>query len=574
MGASKFTEVQVFNGGLSLVLDKHLIQPTESRKLSGANIRRGILSPFLASLFIETTSDSYMYYFDAKFEFYPTFRSNVLFNRTWYWSDVLGTGKLYYDGTQRDLGIAPPIGQLVANSQASLTGLTGSINYVYTYYDPKSGSESPPSKPSNTLDLIGPDENRAPQLSGFTPSPDGYQTRLYRIGGLQTVYTAVETLPSTTQEYIDTRQYSEIEGMVLDTLRAFPPPTGLLNLTLHQGRFFGSVNAELYFTPPGKPDSWYALDFLAFDDIITAVVSVANGLLVMSKAKTWLVTGNSLMNFTTHTLSGSEGCISATSVAVKDGMAIWLSQNSFLTSNGGKIVNLSSYIVGKLSAIEPFGAVFVDGRYILSFGGTLLPSPELYPSEDLHPADIQTDGGVSLQKGAIVIDFSSGKPVFSTIADIVMGYISEAENEVYQMTNEGIIQKQLTTEDGQFNLVTESGASNIVANTTTTSALYKSFGGKALRNIVYHSPVYTEGAIGSLKQYEKLRVSYVGRGIITILDENGKVFITKELASDARVNEWVYIPVAFNRGYGIQFKIDGMITVTSLQWVWTLKEAQ
>ena len=571
MGQSRSTEIQLFAGGISLVPANHLLQPSQSRFLAGANIRKGNLHPFLAPLFIEEATGNYMYYFDNEFNYYDLFRSNVLFNRIWYWTSIAGAGKKYWDGTEASLGIEPPITPPTITAQTSIKGLEGSISYVYTYYDTKSGAQSPPSRPSNTLDLIGVDAGQAIEVRNMDVSPDGYQIRLYRIGGLQTMYTAVETLPTGTTSMIDDLSFTEMEGLILDSAQSYPPPAGLQYLTQHQGRFFGAVGAELMFTPPGNPDSWYLLNFLPFDDNITGIVAVANGLLVMSAHKTWLVAGSSPLQFAIHTLSLNEGCMSAATIATKDGSAIWRTDSGFVMSNGSSLQNISLNQVGRLENIEPYGAVFIDNRYILSFGGSLYPSNELYPSDDLHPSDIISDG-IALPKGAIVIDFTMGKPIYSTITDVVMGYITTAENEVYQLSGEGTSQSNITTEDGAFNLITESGHSNIVADVTAGASLSKMFNGKSLREIEYRSPVYTEGSIGAQKQYEKVRIVYNGIGTIEIKDELGNEFLTVTLASSSRVSQWLNIPVEFNKGFGIQYKITGVLVVDSLQWVWTAKE--
>ena len=272
MAKSISTEIQVFAGGLNLAPASHLIKQEEARVSANTNLRRQNLSTLLAPLFVAPALNSFAYYFTSAFKYYSRFRSNVLYNNIWYWTESGYAGKMYSSGEEVPLGIIPPIGRPSVASQAATSGdgLEGNINYVYTYYDPRSGSESPPSKPSVTLDLTGANKGQAIAVTDLIPSPDGLQTRLYRIGGVITAYSAVITLESHIASYTDQLSFSEIESMILTTLRAYPPPTGLLHLTEHQGRFYGSVNAELYYTPPGKPDSWYALDFISFESIITA----------------------------------------------------------------------------------------------------------------------------------------------------------------------------------------------------------------------------------------------------------------------------------------------------------------
>jgi len=243
-------------------------------------------------------------------------------------------------------------------------------------------------------------------------------------------------------------------------------------------------------------------------------------------------------------------------------------------SNGSRVDNISLYKIGRISDVEPYGAVYVNKRYMVSFGGSLYPATDLYPSEDLHPSDVISDEGVALSKGAIVIDFSGGTAVFSTVTDESMGYLLEANNEVYQIANEGVSASNILTEDGTGRLVTESGFSNIVAEVEAGSMLARTFGKEGLREISYLSPVFTEGSIAVLKQYEKIRLVYSGIGSIAAYDEDSKRFVKQELSAGTRVTEWIYIPVEFNRGYGIQFRLEGTLVVDSLQWTWTPKEAQ
>ncbi len=515
MAETQTTEVQVFAGGLNLVNAPHLLQKSESRYLQGVNTRRGNLAPFAQFEVEEDAPDSYAYYFNGQFNYYPTHRSNVLFSRHWYYSSVLGLGVTYTDGTSRALGIAPPQDTPIAVIENAVDGLRGNINYVYTYYDTKSGSESPPSKPSNTLDFIGVDDGKQAKITGMTSHPD-FVTRLYRIGGYQTVYTLVDTLPIGDNNYTDKLGFAELQGVVLDTIRSFPPPQGTRYLTFHQGRFFGAVGSQLYFTPFGKPDSWFALDFISIDDTITGIVSVANGLIVMSAYKTWLLAGSSPQNFSLNLLSEDEGCASFTSIAVQNGSAIWLSFSGFNMSNGGSIQNLSINKLGLLSGFDPLSAVMVDKRYLMSFNTALYPSNSLVPSETLHPGDAVSESGIGLPKGALVIDFISGS-IFSTIADASMGYLFEANSKLYNITNDPVNQKLLLT-----------------------------FGGSSLRPIECITQLYTDGSISLLKQYEKFRITYVGDGTVTVYDDSSRVFVEHELQADAKTVEWVYIPVTLN----------------------------
>ena len=239
MGQSQVNELQVFSGGLNIQPASHLIKQEEARYMANANLRKRNLSPFLTPLFVEEATDHFAYNYKGNFNYYGLYRSNVLYSGIWYWTSILQAGKMYKDGTELPLGIAPPVGRptIIAEAPTEGEGLKGNINYVYTYYDPDSGSESPPSPPSATLDLTGINADQAIVVDGMTISPNGFKIRLYRIGGIITAYTAVVTLEPTVDSYTDQLTFTEVQGMLLDTFRAYPPPTGLQYLTEHQGRF-------------------------------------------------------------------------------------------------------------------------------------------------------------------------------------------------------------------------------------------------------------------------------------------------------------------------------------------------
>lgn len=572
---SQTTELQVFAGGLNLQAAPHLIKREEARYLSNANIRNLNLAPLLSPLFVQEASDNFMFYFNDNWHYFPLWRNNVLYNGKWYWTDGRTPGKMDDEGNVLPLGIAPPTDRpTIAPTapSADSEGLTGNIQYVYTYYDVTSGSESPPSPPSITLDLVGADANQAVAISALIPSVDGFATRIYRLGGNITAYSAVVTLEEGEVTYTDELGFTQIQGMILSTTRAYPPPTVLINLTQHQGRFFGSVDSKLYFTPLGKPDSWFLLDFIGFDTAIIGVVSVANGLIVTLTDTTWLISGNNAKNLTKHLLSNSEGCLSNRSISVNDGTAIWLSGSGFVMSNGSSITNISLNIIGGLATLDPAGSAFLDKRYFMSFNATLAPSDDLYPNEELYPGSAVSNGGSALPVGAILIDFSMGQPAFSTITDSSMKDLHVSRNELYQISSQTPELKNLITEDDIYNILSEDGRFNIIGTEPREIALAQSLKGQDFRELDYISPLLTDGSIGSLKQYEKVRITFVGDCTVSVYTDNRVLLQTANLSNSARDSQWIGIPVENNRGYGIQFRITGKVIVDSIMYTWTPKE--
>lgn len=575
MSVSQSTELQIFNGGLVLERAAHLVGKDSARYLANTNIRRGNLTPFQTHEHKEDTELRFMFFFDKRWHYYDEYRSNVVYNNVWYWTSAKDMGKVYEDGRELPLGIAPPADRLVATIAADPgdgIGLVGRYTYVYTYYDPISTSESPPSQQSNEVYIEDPDLPLPIDVTGFIDSPDGLQIRLYRIGSSFTAYTTVDTFDYIAT-YTDNKSYVEVQGMILDTLRAYPPFEGLQLLTEYQGRFYGVIDALVYFSAPGKPDSWYGLDFIGFDDAIYGLAATSNGLLVMTTSKTWLLTGTPPFHMTKHVISEALGCISPLSIATQDGTAIWLSHNGFLISDGGGVQNLSINKLGRFNKMDPISAAFLDSRYYLSFDTTLYPSNALYPAENLLPARAVASSGVlSIPRGLIIIDMYSGDPAFSTVEDKQIQQLYVAEGELYSMVQNAAEQANLTTEDGAFNLVTEDHTFNLIGYTIENPARTMPFKGEALRNLVYLSPLLAEGSIGTLKQYEKIRVVFLGIVLVTILDENTNIMQSVELRSVRKETQWINIPVTFNRAYGIQFRVEGQGIVDSLMYTWAPKE--
>ena len=579
------TELQLFNGGLHTRPKSHLIELNEARSIINVDLRSRTLSPYRTAELLTQAAQPYFYFFRNQFYFFALRRSNVLWNRVWYWSDGSDTGKMLEDGTELPLGISPPTTRLDISEEVPTSGdgLTGNINYVYTYYDPLTGAESPPSPPSITLDV----DDKAIEVTGFESSTD-YSIRLYRIGGIITAYTAVETVSGQITTYVDQKKFSEIEATILDTLRSFPPPSGLRNLTESQGRFFGSVDSKLYFSAVAKPDSWYALDFITLDTNIIMLAAVANGLLIGTKYRTWVLAGTGALNFHKYLLSESEGCESSASVATMDGSAIWLSGNGIVMSNGAMVQNISIDKIGAIRRLDPLGSMVYDRKYYLAIGGyadggSLVPESDLIPGPDGGDDDDPDVGGLvpgatggdtNFSAGALLIDFSTGTPIISVIEEFGLGDLGYYDNRPYQMTNPTNDDVNIVTEDGENNLVTENGVFNIVASTAGVQQLKEMFKGTELKRFRYISPLLTEGSIGTEKQYEKLRVTYLGIFKITMYDDGKRVMQEFEVSADRRSTEWLRIPIGENRAYGVQIRIIGVGVVDSLMYTWKPWETQ
>lgn len=546
MAQSQQTETQVFASGINTRIAPHLMQQAESVELSNVDIRSGSLKSKRLHTEEELDTLSMFYWFKGQYIYYESFRSNVLWNGVYYYSDAFSVMKTIDGITQLPVGVNAPV------SAPTLTlgtptgeGLKGQYTYVYTYVDEATGVESPPSPPAVSIFA----NLNSIQVTGLLPEPSllDYSIRLYRVGEGITVFSSVTTLSSSTVSYTDELHFTEIEANLLTTTRAFPPTQSMINLTESRGRFYGSTGTFLNWSAVGKPDSWYALDSMSFPEEITMVSAVANGLLVATERQTWLVTGDTPSRFRRHLLSASEGCISNQSLAVYNGMAIWLSDNGIVSSDGSSVNSITMGKLDRLTGIDPLSATIHNNTYYLGYTEQMYPSDTLLPDDTLYPTTVESNQ--EFPTGIYIVDFSFGDPriLFSYQEEI--GYMDTAGaflDQIIPVNNEGVI---------------------------TNNRLHM-FNGDFLQDIVYVSPLHTEGSIGFEKQYEKARIVFQGSFTVILRDHNGAVMAQQDIQSDFLVSEWVGVSPSNNRGFGIQYDIRGSGVIVSLSHVWTPREAQ
>lgn len=240
-------------------------------------------------------------------------------------------------------------------------GPNGTIQYALTYYNSVDGVESAPLY-SNEITVI----NGKITLTGLPVSNDIQvdKKRLYRIGGNITTYTRVTTLENNETTYTDTLSDTELEGSLLTSVDNDPPPSGLLYLTEHNMMLFGAVEDKLHFTPIGQPDAWPSYYYLDFPKNITGLASTASGLIVMTRTKSYLVTGSGPLALAQQPLSIDQGCISHFGIAGRASFVIWPSTDGICMSRGGEVEVLTKDRLDKI-LFDPVNAVLHDQIYYL-----------------------------------------------------------------------------------------------------------------------------------------------------------------------------------------------------------------
>lgn len=363
--------IRDFSGGLNKRIHPTLIRPTESVIYNNCDNEQGVLVPIADSKDTDILVDNYWYHSKVN----DTILSN---KHETYWLDYLndtysiGVSGAYKirDNITTSMTMLAPINTLrLEEAEEDVGNLDGVYIYCYTLYNNEDGTESAPSPLSEVTLIKG-----KVSLSGFDNNDD--QTthyRIYRIGGDLIQYTLVDTIDITSVTYLDNNSDYNISGNhILDTIGADFNPSAGNYLIIADAMLFTAYEDKVYYSDVGRPTIWRNINFISFDDTVTGIGATQNGILVFTKCKTYIVTGNSPSTFSKYLLDGEQGCISNGSIQFIDGNLIWLSSDGICSSNGGKVTVISIIRMGKINLIGVLNAVVHDRIYYLSHDGGML----------------------------------------------------------------------------------------------------------------------------------------------------------------------------------------------------------
>lgn len=383
--------------------------------------------------------------------------------------------------------------------ETKISSFYGTYQYVYTYYNATDGVESAPSPLTTELVL----DSGIVQVTGLMPSTDPQVThkRLYRVGGDITEFTLVTELVNSATSFTDTLKDSDLDGRLLESDNYYEAPTGLKFLSESYAMLFGAVGSSLRFTPVGKPDAWPPEYELQFDADITGIGAVANGLLVFTRYKTYIVTGTGPTTLSPQLLRGDQGCIAFESIQSANlGTLIWASADGLYSSSGNNVVSLTKNTLGYV-ALDPVSSVVHNELYYC------------------HNADGST----------LVFDFRFG----NTLKWLYLGVDS--------------LVLKLNTLYGYYG-----------------GLLYSIYGSSDNLTFKYLSPRFVEGAITEIKLYKKVYFRSKGDIIIKIIIDDAEVITVVFDNDDTNV---VMVPQDKQRGYSVQFSIEGTGSVQEIEYV-------
>lgn len=255
--------------------------------------------------------------------------------------------------------------------ESEFTSFNGTYQYVYTYYNSSDGTESAPSPVSDEVEL----QSGFVRVSNILASSDSQvdKIRLYRVGNNLTQFTLVTELSNASVTYDDKVGDTEVDGRLLESDNYYEAPSGLKYLTESYAMLFGALGSQLRFTPIGKPNAWPPEYSLEFNAEITGIGPVANGLLVMTRFRTFVVTGTGPLSLAQQPLRGDQGCIAFESVQeITQGMLMWASADGLCMSSGNNVVVTTKNLLGKYTAVPVDSAVVDEVYYLLNEDGSIL----------------------------------------------------------------------------------------------------------------------------------------------------------------------------------------------------------
>lgn len=283
--------------------------------------------------------------------------------------------KIFTAATQTFEDITQDISSMPADPDgAPLEALSGVVQYALTHYNSVDGTESAPSTATASLNMFGGGYNTL-TLPAAT-DPQVTHVRLYRVGGQLSSFNLVKELPISTVTYLDdvsdAQVALDIGTSLLRTTDNSTPPANLQHLVTAYAIMFGAEDSRLRFTPINEPNNWPVLNFIEFGQAITGLAPVANGLLVFTKFKTFIVTGTTPTTLSRYELSADQGCIDARSIQVSGAEAWWASSDGICVSSGGRPAVITRPKLGKLELSATHSAMFDEMYYLRQSSGAIL----------------------------------------------------------------------------------------------------------------------------------------------------------------------------------------------------------
>lgn len=239
------------------------------------------------------------------------------------------------------------------------------------------GEEGPPSLPSNqatindgqavALDLP---TIRGSVLAGRALGA-GARRRIYRAntGTVATDYQFVGEIERAEDVFIDNVE-SHALGEVLPSRTWFPPPRDLLGLAaMPNGVLAGYSDDTLWFSEPGLPHAWPERYRKALDAPIVGIESVSVGLVVLTRGRPYIVTGNDPADYAPQRGDFPHGCVNGRSIVDMGESILYCAPDGLATISASGSTLLTRELVSSREwrrryDVEKVHAFEWEGRYV------------------------------------------------------------------------------------------------------------------------------------------------------------------------------------------------------------------
>ena len=413
-----------------------------------------------------------------------------------------------YQGTYRLVGtyvsgFEDTVFNILANDkyvENTIVAVNGTYNYLVTFYNSADGTESQPSNFSADEKVT----NGHVTLGSLPVSTDPQvdQIKLYRIGGNLTAFTLVATLANGTTTYLDTLSDTDIPGTLLDSVDNKEAPTGLKYLTETYAIVMGAIDDKLYYTRTGKPNAWPGTNFIDFEAPITGIGVVANGIVVFSKFRAWVVTGTSETTFIKYPLAGDQGCIEHKTIKQLGGAILWLSTDGICTTIGNAVEVISKDALGK-QYLSPVNSVVHDQEYYTQLtDGTILV--------------------LDARIGQVYKKYSMGTVRLIKALDVLYGY-------------SGVM-------------------------------LYEAFAASNNESLTWHSATFLDGKYTEIKHYKDVYVRSEGSLTIkTYIEDGAETLVATTVLTTTGTHD-IKLPQESQMGYSLRFEVTGTGTIKEIEY--------
>lgn len=281
--------------------------------------------------------------------------------------------------TDYALGIPNPTTQSTVSATGGSSITTISRSYCYTFYQPATGEESGPSKPS---DIVSNKLDATWTVTGFSNTPANDRSVAYNTGGLkQRLYRTTGTTGSwqlvaeraiSTANWTDNLTDAQILGDDLLTSGWEPPPAGLKGvIVLPNGAAVGFVGNQILYSEPYQCHTFPKAYRYQVESDIVGIAAYGTTVVACTKTRPFIADGVTPDTVTVQSAGDVWPCFSKRSVcSVGDGVVFATRHGlAYIGQAGTDIFTKGLFTVDEWTPLSPASMVvkMAEGRVYVSF---------------------------------------------------------------------------------------------------------------------------------------------------------------------------------------------------------------